>query len=79
MSNVLNGTKQQQVMALGRLGWSLRRGTNYAMRGPREITEGDESQFLMSPRGQLLVSPDKAPADRQRALPLARATLALTT
>ncbi len=25
MSNVLDGTKQQQVIALGRLGWSLRR------------------------------------------------------
>ena len=25
MSNVLDETKQQQVIALGRLGWSLRR------------------------------------------------------
>ena len=63
MSNVLDNEKQQQILALGRLGWSLRR-IEQALAVRRETISG-----YLKPPGSRCRAAAEVRADRRRCPP----------
>jgi hypothetical protein len=65
MSNVLNEEKQQQVLVLGRLGWSLRRTEQRTC--VRRETASPQSKFECLPREFVSHTPKRYKEAREKA------------